>query len=191
MLPYAVITMTGQLGIELLGGAQHAEAVAIRQPEVGQHDAGTRRSAAPNGFGLIARLDARVWPCASSAWRSIARSESLSSTRRMGGSVGATGRLPEPAGRHARSARFFFDCGDGVLVVLDHSLQPIELGHGFLAILPDERSLRRVVASREVGRQRVDAALQRLRIKTVAIELVESALHPRLPVRLVLARPWQ
>ena len=36
-----------QLGIELLGGAQHAEAVAFGQPQVGQHDGRAARAAAP------------------------------------------------------------------------------------------------------------------------------------------------
>ena len=36
----------GQLGIELLGGAQHAEPVAFGQPEIGQHHGGTHRSEA-------------------------------------------------------------------------------------------------------------------------------------------------
>ena len=47
----------GQFGIELLGGAQHAEAVAVRQPEVGQHDAGTRALQRGDGLGLVARFD--------------------------------------------------------------------------------------------------------------------------------------
>ena len=105
-----------QLRIELLGGAQDAEAVAFGQPQIGQHDAGPRRRAAPATASVWSRASMTVWPCASSAWRSIARSESLSSTRRMGGSAARRGtQLPQPAGRHAGAARFFLEVGDGLL----------------------------------------------------------------------------
>ena len=46
-----------QLGIELLRRAQHAEAVAFGQPQVGQHDRGSAGVQRGFGFGLIARLD--------------------------------------------------------------------------------------------------------------------------------------
>ena len=49
-----------QLGIQLLGGAQHAEAVALGEPQVRQDDARARRAQRPDGFGLVARFDHAV-----------------------------------------------------------------------------------------------------------------------------------
>ncbi len=49
--------MTGSSRIELLGRAQHAEAVAFGQPQIGQHDAGTRGVQRRDRLRLIARLD--------------------------------------------------------------------------------------------------------------------------------------
>ena len=47
----------GKLGIEFLGGAKHAESVALRKAEVGQDDAGTAGSKRLDRLRLIARLD--------------------------------------------------------------------------------------------------------------------------------------
>ena len=49
-----------QLGIQLLGGPQDAEAVALGKPQVRQDDAGPRRSQGTDGFGLVARFDHAV-----------------------------------------------------------------------------------------------------------------------------------
>ena len=57
MLPNAVITTTGSSGVELLGGAQHAEPVAFGQPQIGQHHGGTHGLKRRDGLGLIARFD--------------------------------------------------------------------------------------------------------------------------------------
>ena len=46
-----------QLGIELLGGAQHAKAVAGGQLQIGEHDGRARLPQLLNGFGLVARLE--------------------------------------------------------------------------------------------------------------------------------------
>ena len=46
-----------QLRVELLGGAQHAKAVAGRQLEIGQDDGGTRLLEVLERFGLVARLE--------------------------------------------------------------------------------------------------------------------------------------
>ena len=45
-----------QLRIQLLRGAKHAEAVALREPEIG-HDDSRPLLQRQNGFGLIARFD--------------------------------------------------------------------------------------------------------------------------------------
>ena len=58
MLPNAVMTITGSCGVELLRRAQHAEAVALGQAQIGQDDGGIGwRGSAGLGLGLIARLD--------------------------------------------------------------------------------------------------------------------------------------
>ena len=46
-----------QLGVELLGGAQHAEAVAGRQLQIGQDDGRTRLPQLLDRFGLVARFE--------------------------------------------------------------------------------------------------------------------------------------
>src|SRR5688572_1668638 len=46
-----------QLGIELLGGTQDAEAIADGQLEVGEDDGGTRLPDLVHGLGLVARLE--------------------------------------------------------------------------------------------------------------------------------------
>ncbi len=50
----------GQLGVELLGGAQHAKTVAVGQPEIRQHQARPRRSQHLHCLGLVARFEHRV-----------------------------------------------------------------------------------------------------------------------------------
>jgi hypothetical protein len=49
-----------ELGIQLLGGPQDAEAIALGKPQVRQDDAGPRRSQGTDGFGLVARFDHAV-----------------------------------------------------------------------------------------------------------------------------------
>ncbi len=51
------MTTTGTCGVELLGGAQHAEPVARGQLQVGQDHGGTRLSQLLNGLRLVTRLD--------------------------------------------------------------------------------------------------------------------------------------
>ena len=106
MLPNAVITIDRQLGIELLGGAQDAEAVAFGQPQVGQHHAGgglQRR----DGLVLIACFDHGVAlrferMAQHRAQRVLVLDEQ---NRRIG--CGGRASSPEPAGRYAGAARFF------------------------------------------------------------------------------------
>ena len=179
-----------QLGIELLGGAQHAEAVALGQPQVGQHDAGPRASAAPATASGWSRASMTVCPCASSAWRSIARSESLSSTSRIGGSA-ARGReltaasrpgrrrgAPLPRGRRSPSCRprsLFFSA--------------VELGERLLPVAA--RSPARCAGSSRLTKSVVSALMRRLQRvgeRLVAFELRLQLLHAAGPVGLVLRR---
>src|SRR5262245_54138492 len=94
--------------------------------------------------------------------------------------------LPQPAGRNAAAARFLFGVGDGFLVVLDLFLETIELVERCLALGGDLRTLRRVVAVDEIGRQRVDPALQGLGVDLIALERFAKAGHPLRPVALTL-----
>ena len=48
-----------ELGIELLGGLEHAQAVAYRKPQIRQHEGGRRLPQALDSFGLVARFDRR------------------------------------------------------------------------------------------------------------------------------------
>ncbi len=49
-----------ELGIQLFGGPQDAEAVALGKPQVRQNDPRARRSQDTDGFGLVARFDHAV-----------------------------------------------------------------------------------------------------------------------------------
>ena len=57
------------------------------------------------------------------------------------------------------------------------------------AVVRDYRALRRIVAVDEVGRERVDARLQRIGVDLVALDLVLGLLHAVTPVFLVRACP--
>ena len=105
-----------QLGIELLGGAQHAETVALGQPQIGQHDAGTRALQRGDGLGLIARFDDGV----ALRFERVAqhRAQRVFVLDEQDGRIGRDGRArsPQPAGRNAGTARLFFEVGDRLLV---------------------------------------------------------------------------
>ncbi len=45
-----------QIRVELLGGAQHAEAVAVRELEIGEHHGGPRLAHLLDGLALVARF---------------------------------------------------------------------------------------------------------------------------------------
>ena len=45
------------VGVDSFGGAEHAEAVALRQPQIRQHERGLRLLQQPHGLGLVARLE--------------------------------------------------------------------------------------------------------------------------------------
>src|SRR5687768_8426288 len=122
-------------------------------------------------------------PCASSAWRSIPRSESLSSTRRTG-----KDRLSDPASRHSGFAGLSLDVGDLLLVRLDLRLHPVELGESLLALSGDDVALCRVVDVHEIGRQHVDPALKRLGKDLRARKGVALVGDPLLPLGLGLRR---
>ncbi len=47
----------GDVGIDVLGGAQHAEPVAVGQAQIGQDNGGLGLLEMPDGFRLVARLD--------------------------------------------------------------------------------------------------------------------------------------
>ena len=47
----------GDVGVDLLGGAEHAEAVPLGQAQIGQHDRRLLVLQQPHGLGLIARFE--------------------------------------------------------------------------------------------------------------------------------------
>src|SRR3954451_12550257 len=150
------------------------------------------------------RASTTVCPCASSAWRSIVRSESLSSTIRIGGSAdcrvraliprdtrddsASVGGSPQPAGRNPRAARFLVQVGDRLLAGRDVLLQRGKLGSRLLAIALERRALCGVVTVQEIGRERVDLRLHRIGERRVVLELSLERLQTTGPVRLVFDR---
>ena len=78
---------------------------------------------------------------------------------------------PQPAGRNARAARVFVEVGNRFLFRDDRHFQPVELGDRLLTIALDDGALRRIAAIDEIGRERVDAALKRIEVALVALEL--------------------
>ena len=119
MLPNAVITMTGSCGSKSFDGAQHAEAVALGQPEIRQDHGGMAREQRGFRFALVARLDDGV----ALRFERMAQhrpqrvlvfdDEDRGSTEcreraliaRRSGEAGEAERSPQPAGReHRRGA---------------------------------------------------------------------------------------
>src|SRR6478752_5397232 len=126
-------------------------------------------------------------PGRSRACRSMARSESLSSTIRIWAGAFTRRRLPEPAGGNAGSARLFLDVVDPLLQVDDLGANPIHLDNRLLPIDRDAGPLIRIVAADEVGRQPVDPRLQRVEQNLVAVQtlarLVDAGTPPVLALR--------
>jgi len=89
------------------------------------------------------------------------RSESLSSTIRIWAGAFTRKGSAEPARWHTGLARVFFDVLDLLLEVGNLGPDPLHLDDGPLAILADPCALIGIVAAYEVGRQAVDACLQR------------------------------
>ena len=172
------MTTTGNRGIDVLDGAQHAEAVAGRQPQIGQDDGGMRcwRSAASaSGWS---RASTTGWPCDSSARRSIVRSESWSSTRRTTArrrrrpTAGTRAQRSQPAGTPALRASSSI-AGDRLGLRRRSRAARVRVRRRALArFCSMHGSLRRIVAVHEVGRQRVDAGLQRVGERVGALEAV-------------------
>src|SRR6187402_3498948 len=133
----------------------------------------------------------------------MARNESLSSTSRivpaavttaLTGQLQARGdaelddRSPEPTRRNAGFARLFFDIGDGFGLLDDFLVHTIELGHRALARQFELRALRGIVAIDEIGRERIDAALQGVGEDAAAPERRTRGSNARPPVSFVLDR---
>src|SRR6185503_813861 len=177
MLPNAVITITGSSGSASLAARSTPKPSPSVRRRSDSTTAGWLATSAASASGW-SRASTTVCPCASSAWRSIVRRESLSSTMRIGGSADGRERavIPrrysgwrydsrkssEPAGRDAGPARFLFEVGDRFLTLFDALLQPRQLADRLLPVALHDRALRRIVAVDEVGGQRVDAGLHRV-----------------------------
>src|SRR4051812_9773457 len=185
------MTMTGSSGSSFLAARStpNPSPLVSRRSESTTPGRALRSAAAAS---VWSRASTTVCPCASSAWRSIARSESLSSTSRIGGSTEWRDRtltcrdaLPQPAGRDARVARFLEQIGDRFLRVLNALRKARELRDRLLTVLPDHRALRRIVTAREVGREDVDAGLHRIGVVLIPDDPVLQTLEAGGPVLLV------
>ena len=157
----------GNRGVDGLHRAQHAEAVAGRQPQVGDDDG--RRVAGQHrlGFGLVAGLDhadgrATRAPAAAScaASRDPRRrgrpARRVAPARRVTSFSGASRPARPPCG-------LVLDGGDRLGLRRDLALHALELGDRLRAVLSDDGSLRRIVAVDEVGGQGADRASAALR----------------------------
>ena len=105
-----------QLGVQILRGAQHAETVALGQPEIGEHHGGAHGLERRHRLGLIPRFDDGVplrlegvtqhRPAANLCPRPAGSGDRVSDGR---------ARSPQPAGRDPGTARFFLKGRDGFL----------------------------------------------------------------------------
>src|SRR5204863_7126317 len=91
----------------------------------------------------------------------------------------------QPAGGDTGAACLFLETGEGFLVVVELLFEAAELGERLLTIAVDKRPLRRIGAVHEIGRQRVDARLQGIRNRLVALELILDCLFALRPIRLI------
>src|ERR1035437_3929078 len=113
-------------------------------------------------------------PFDSSARRNIMRSESLSSTIRMGDRATAAAAVREakwscrssadPAGRDVGATGVRLDLRDGLLLFGHVLLEALHVVQHLGALAPDGAALRRILARVEVARQRGHTALERLEI---------------------------
>ena len=151
-----------------------------------------------------------AWPCCSSAWRSIARRESLSSTSRIGARERGTGEeysrgtrdegrgttqrtsegrsapyRSQPAGTPARRA----SSSRSSIAFLFASISSFTRSNSasaFLRSVSNRAALRGIVAGGEVGPERVDLALERVEVHLAALERLARVGHPLPPGLLVL-----
>src|SRR5947208_13760287 len=103
-----------------------------------------------------------------------------------GRQTGGIARSPHPAGRDTRAARFFLEIGEGLLVVLNGLRQARLLCDRLDALPLDRRTLDGIVPVDEVGRERVDAGLNRVGERLITIELGLERFQAAGPVRLIL-----
>src|SRR3954471_15617036 len=95
-------------------------------------------------------------------------------------------RLADPAGRHAGLTRFFLNVGDRLVMCRDLLADAFKLRERFLPIDANLVPLVRIVASRKISRQPVDATLKGIRKNLGAAERIAFGRHPLLPVGFVL-----
>ena len=106
----------------------------------------------------------------------------------------------QPARRNARAAGFFLDAGNRLVLLNDVVLDAIELIQRLLPVVGDHGALCRIIAGREIGRQSIDLALQRVGKHLRPLKRIARGLHslsPRLlrlwaglGLRLVRRRGW-
>src|SRR5258706_5943967 len=92
--------------------------------------------------------------------------------------------------RHACTPRLFLNIADLLLELQRLFLHAIELGERLLPIIGDLSPLCRIVAVHEVGRERVDPALQRVLKHLRALEARAGVINPLSPGGFALRGGW-
>src|SRR5207253_7531463 len=78
--------------------------------------------------------------------------------------------------------------GESLLVLLGLFFELGQLGERSLAVALDNGALRRIGAVHEVGSEGIDAALQRVGVRLVAVERLLEPFEAACPIGLVLSR---
>ena len=95
----------GDVGVDLLGGTEHAEAVPLGQAQIGQHHRRLLMLQQPHGLGLVAGFEDDMILPLQRVPEHRAQRVLVLDDENLGGSA-------DPAGRHAGAARLFLDVGD-------------------------------------------------------------------------------
>ena len=173
-----------QLRIEVLGHREYAEPVTGRESKIGQHRRRRILSEPSDGLRLIARFDDGV--ALRFERQPQHRPKRVLVFDEEDGGSGASQRS-QPGGTPALRASSSMSAMALVCSAISLVTRASSAG-GALALELDLRSLRRVVSIDEVGGQRVQTALKRVREDPAALERGPRVANPRAPVRLILDR---
>ena len=173
------------VGIDFLRRAEHAEPVAFGKAKIGQHQGRLILLHQPNRLRLIARLEHSMARALERMPQHGPQRVFVFDDEDLGGCGHSDeGQRSQPGGTLG-SASLFFDVSDFLLQVDDVRLDALELGDRLLPVLADSCPLIRIVAARELGRQAVDAHLQRVEQNFVSMKLLARLADARAPPGLV------
>ena len=168
MLPCAVMTITGSSASTSLAARSTPMPSPLGRRRSDSTSAGWESRERGDRFGLVAGLD-DVMALRLERELEHRAQRVLVFDEENRGRAHAPGRS-QPDGTPARRASSSIAV-IALRLIVDFLLDALELGQRRLAVGFDLRPLRRVVAIDEVGRQRVDAALQRVGEDLRAVEL--------------------